>query len=365
MVRPRYGLCGAIGIGAVRWLDVRPAVATAAGWVPFVVQSGVRRRGERIGQAVPRRRRRRRAAGRAAAGYDDRRWRHRADRSRGLGGRGWRPPGLHHRNHHRRGTTARATTAGRPRPAPRPAPPRPGPPGSGRPPVSPRRRPPEPPPPRVSPRRQRPLRRAPLPTKIHDANAATQTLVLTFIAASIPKLLEDDRASETNPNARSGLIVQHWPSSKCSQSSPDRGGRGGARESGEERRRRGVDAAADDSRHGCTRRRARDAIFLGEDPTRPVSSPPRETACTGVPLALSLTLAAAPLLVGCADESGGDGPDVRRLRAARHRRRARADRRADAGCDRRARHVEPGRRHRARSMTRRPRRLSTATRWSR
>jgi len=43
------------------------------------------------------------------------------------------------------------------------------------------------------------------PTKAHDVNAATQTLVLTFIAASIPKLLDYDCASETNPNARSGL----------------------------------------------------------------------------------------------------------------------------------------------------------------
>src|SRR5438477_1009103 len=100
-------------------------------------------------------------------------------------------------------------------------------------------------------------------------------------------------------------LVQHWPSAKCSQSSPDRG-----------------DQARDETGLEWPlprRRRARDAIFLGEDPTRPVSSPRVKRPVLAFPRCLSLSLlrrlslallwrlslalVSLSQVVGCADES--------------------------------------------------------------
>jgi len=71
-------------------------------------------------------------------------------------------------------------------------------------------------------------------------------------------------------------LVQHWPSAKCSQSSPDRGA--------EARHETGVEWPP------SPRHRARDAIFLGEDPTRPVSSPRVKRPVLAFAWSLSLTL---------------------------------------------------------------------------
>jgi hypothetical protein len=105
------------------------------------------------------------------------------------------------------------------------------------------------------------------PANTHDANAATQTLVLTFIAASLPKLLEDDRASETNPSARSGLTRSTLAIGEVL--TIQSGLRGQRPRSGEAEFT--SDSASNDGRRRAAD--ARDAIFLGEDPTRPVSSP--------------------------------------------------------------------------------------------
>src|SRR5256885_1108782 len=87
-------------------------------------------------------------------------------------------------------------------------------------------------------------------------------------------------------------LVQHWPSAKCSQSSPDRGDQA--------RRETGVEWPLP------PRPRGRDAIFLGEDPTRPVWSPRVKRPVLAFALRSSLTLLAVLSLsqiVGCADES--------------------------------------------------------------
>jgi len=138
------------------------------------------------------------------------------------------------------------------------------------------------------------------PAKAHDANAATQTLVLTFIAASIPKLLDYDCASETNPNARSGLTRSTLAIGEVLtiQSGP----RGPSAPSG----------GAEIGRKPASNRRCRGgtAIFLGEDPTRPVSSPRVKRPVLAFAPCLSLTLLSCLSLslslsqvVGCADES--------------------------------------------------------------
>ena len=84
-------------------------------------------------------------------------------------------------------------------------------------------------------------------------------------------------------------LVQHWPSAKCSQSSPDRGD--------EARLETGVEWRLP------PRHRARDAIFLGEDPTRPVSSPRVKRPVLAFRWLLLLSLSSLSNVVGCADES--------------------------------------------------------------